>query len=240
MKWWSSLCGALVLATTLWAAQDVSAQPPARTGPEFVFASMRERTLVESVRRRLGVSTPAPVRLEGTLTWKRTGESDRYGVTLGWPNDYQQRSGNTVHTLRGDQYRTNSGAPPALQEVAKENVRKAFGFMSLLLFVKPQEPGLRVSLAGTATVAGRPMRKIAVSNAAGPLLNLYVSASEDVLVAIGRPWALEDGQTERLDIVLERQRVGGMLLPVRVQQLIGKHESLIAVKASAGRAVTFD
>lgn len=67
-----------------------------------------------------------------------------------------------------------------------------------------------------------------------------MSVSEDVLVAIGRPWALEDGQTERLDIVLERQEVGGMLLPVRVQQLVGKYESLIAVKASAGRAVTFD
>jgi hypothetical protein len=161
-------------------------------------------------------------------------------VTLKWPSLYQQRSADVIHTLERDIYRTNGGTPPAIQDVARENVRNRFGDLSLLILMRPHVPGFSIKSDGTATVEGKRVRKLVVSNTQGPWLTLYVHATEDRVVASGRPWTIDNESVEQLTLIRERRRVGGMEVPTRMEQLTGKHGAVIAVQATVGALAKAD
>ncbi|WP_291981102.1 hypothetical protein [Luteitalea sp.] len=208
--------------------------------PEFTYHAPADRALVARIREQAGTTVPKALRLEGTLQWRNASESQRWGVTLKWPSLYQQRTATVIHTLEGDVYRTNGGTPPAMQEVARENVRNRFGDLSLLILLRPHVPDVSIKSDGTATVEGKPVRKLVVSNTQGPWLTLYVHATEDRVVASGRPWTIDNESVEQLMIIRERRRVGGMEVPTLMEQLTGKHRAVIAATATVGPSANVD
>lgn len=210
------------------------------TAPEFTYRAPADRALVARIRKQAGTTVPQALRLEGTLQWRNASESQRWGVTLKWPSLYQQRTATVIHTLERDVYRTNAGVPPAMHEMARENVRNRFGDLSLLILLRPHVAGLSIKSDGTGTVEGTSVRKLVVSNTLGPWLTMYVHATEDRIVASGRPWTIDNESVEQLTIVRERRNVGGMQVPTLIEQLTGKHGAVISVKATVGALAQAD
>lgn len=220
----------------------LSQQPTAAapTAPEFTYSAPADRALVARIREQSGTTVPQAIRLEGTLQWRGASESQRWGVTLNWPSLYQQRTAKIIHTLERDIYRTNAGTPPETHDVARDNVRNRFGDLSLLILLRPHVTGMSIKRDGTATVEGTSVRKLVVSNTLGPWLTLYVHATEDRLVASGRPWTVDNESVEQLMIVRERRMVGGVQVPTLMEQLTGKHGAVISVQATVGSLAKAD
>ena len=208
--------------------------------PEFTYGSPTDRALVARIREQTGTTVPPAVRLEGTLQWRGASASQRWGVTLQWPTLYQQRTAEIIHTLNRGVYSTNAGTPPSAQEIARENVRDRFGDLSLLILARPHVAGMSVKAEGTGTVEGSPVRKLVVRDHLGPWLTLYVHAPDDRIVATGRPWTIDNESVEQLTIVRERRAIDGVSVPVRLEQLTGKHGAVIAVKATVGTRAVAD
>lgn len=238
------LAATAILAGLLSGGTPALSQPKATVtkgaGPEFTYHAPADRALVARIREQAGTTEPKALRLEGTLQWRGPSESERWGATLNWPSLFQQRDAQRIHTLERDIYRTNASTPPAMQEIARENVRNRFGALSLLILLRPHVAGLSIKSGGTATVEGKPVRKLVVSNTHGPWLTLYVHATEDRVVASGRPWTIDNEPVERLMIVRERRRVGGMEVPTLMEELTGKHAAVIAVQATVGPSAKAD
>lgn len=238
-----ALCFATVFALLAATSLTVTARQPARavaSAPEFTFGSPAARRLMERIRARAGLTTPVPIRLEGTMQYEGRAERDRWGITVRWPDLYQQRNADTIHTLDRGAYRQNAAVPDAIKEVAKHNVTERYGEISILLLMRPHVAGLSLDFAGEKVVDGQRLRALALRNATGPLSTVYVHATEDRLVGLGRLWAISGEMVDRFDLVRERQVVDGVELPSRIEQLTGPYRASIVVRATTGARATID
>lgn len=220
-------------------AGAVAGGVPAAT-PEFEFATPRDATVIQAVRRRHGLASVPPLRLEGTLSWRGSAQVDRWGISLDWPAAYQQRNAERVHTLIAGRYWTNGDVPAAVQEVARENVTARLAVLSVLVLARPHEPGIRLAAAGTRVVDGHTLRVYTVSNSSGPFVSMLVS-TDDRIAGVSQPWTAEPGETaERLERVRSYQQVADVTVPRVIELRVGKHLGEITVVATTGEVVRRD
>jgi hypothetical protein len=223
----------------------IAARPLGRTSQEggeyeFDYENAAARAAVTAFRRSLGPSPPPPFRLEGQLEWRgpSAGAAERWGITMQWPSRYQQRSGERTHTIVDGRYTTNGAASSALREVAHQNVQANFELLAILLLGRPAASGYKVVLRGSERDNKGVRRDLDVSGPSGAQLQLIIA--DDGKRRVIRPWTLSSGVVDRHEVVRESVRVKGILLPSKIDWLVGSHRGEIRLTAEVGATVTRD